>query len=192
MSDLGTAGALLVTAASMAPLWLQHASCVALLQHPPGPPPLPLPPRRWEAGQRLAKNLLLDLYKAAQNEANGADVAARCAAVGGVPAPLVGAYRSVLTANLDGAFTAMATGLPSPSELVADIPEADPMLLHEVRSYVSKVSSAGMGAGGTCEAGPPSVAQQLMPPPGHSLPCHLRVALAAMTLLACASASPTR
>jgi hypothetical protein len=94
-------------------------------------------PRRWEAGQRLAKKLVLDLYAAAAAAAQGAAAAAntaeRCAAAGGVPASLVAAYRAVLTASLDGAFTAMATGLPSPAELLDDLPGADPVLLHEVR-----------------------------------------------------------
>jgi hypothetical protein len=82
--------------------------------------------RRWEAGQRLAKKLLLDLYAAAKGAAAGANTHERCAAAGGVPASLVSAYRAVLSANLDGAFTAMATGLPSAAELLDDLPGADP------------------------------------------------------------------
>lgn len=92
---------------------------------------------RWEAGQRLAKALLLKLYSAASNTAGGGTREERLAAAGGVSDDLVSAYRSVLTdESLDGMFVAMAVTLPSGSELVDAIPCADPVLAHDVRTYV--------------------------------------------------------
>lgn len=60
-------------------------------------------------------------------------MAERVAAAGGVDAGLVAAYRSVLTASgLDGAFVSYAISLPAASELMDDIPLADPLVFHEV------------------------------------------------------------
>ncbi len=57
----------------------------------------------------------------------------RIASAGGVSAALVDAYRSVLTeSGADGAFVSAAISLPSTSELLDDITDADPLLLHEV------------------------------------------------------------
>lgn len=47
----------------------------------------------------------------------------------------VDAYRSVLTdKSADGAFVSAAISLPTASELVDDITDADPLLLHEVHA----------------------------------------------------------
>jgi hypothetical protein len=99
---------------------------------PPGPPPPPAhtpyphphlhththmprvykhltpPPRRcrWEAGQRLAKQLLLAMYAAAAaaGGGGGADVATAAAGVSGLDA-LITAFRNILAdASLDGSF----------------------------------------------------------------------------------------
>jgi len=57
----------------------------------------------------------------------------RIKGAGGVSASLVDAYRSVLTeGGADGAFVSAAISLPSTSELLDDISDADPLLLHEV------------------------------------------------------------
>jgi Domain of unknown function (DUF3458_C) ARM repeats len=54
---------------------------------------------------------------------------------GGVSPALVDAYRAVLTdPSADGAFVSAAVSLPSSSELVDDIADADPLLLYEVRA----------------------------------------------------------
>jgi Domain of unknown function (DUF3458_C) ARM repeats len=56
---------------------------------------------------------------------------------GGVSPALVDAYRAVLTdASADGAFVSAAVSLPSSSELVDDIADADPLLLYEVRALL--------------------------------------------------------
>lgn len=101
------------------------------------------PFNRWEAGQRLAKKLLLKLYAAAASNSNGT-VEERCLAAGGVQDNLVEAFRSVLTdKELDGAFMAMAVTLPSGTELLEDIPGgADPVLVHDVRLFVVKQLAA--------------------------------------------------
>ena len=92
---------------------------------------------RWEAGQRLLRGLMARLYSAAT--AAGADADAGYAAAGGVPAGLTAAFKSILTdASLDGAFAAAALALPAASELVAEIDDADPVLLHALRKKVVK------------------------------------------------------
>jgi aminopeptidase N len=81
--------------------------------------------------------LVLGLYEAAAAGAPSAPLEERCAAAGGVPADMVAAYKSVLTDDkLDGAFKAMALRLPSMSEIVDRIDEADPVLVWQVRQYV--------------------------------------------------------
>lgn len=98
---------------------------------------------RWDASQRLGKELLLSLYKAAVDGDKSTSVADRVAAAGGVSSRLVSAYRSVLTEQgADGAFVAAAISLPSGAELLDDIPGADPLLLHEVRKAILKDVSA--------------------------------------------------
>lgn len=101
------------------------------------------PFNRWDAGQRLAMKLILKLYSAASSSnadpADDAAVAAACGAAGGVSDALVAAFRAVLTdASLDVSFKAMAVTLPSVSEVVDGVPEADPVLASQVRSYVNK------------------------------------------------------
>ncbi|CAG9464309.1 unnamed protein product [Pedinophyceae sp. YPF-701] len=95
---------------------------------------------RWEAGQRLLKKLAMSLYGAAAEAGAAGDkakVRATLAAAGGVPESIVGAVKAVLTDKaLDGSFKAMAISIPSPSELVDAIPEADPTLIHDVRSFM--------------------------------------------------------
>jgi aminopeptidase N len=92
---------------------------------------------RWEAGQRLYMKLLLQLYEAAAAGAPSSPLAERCAAAGGVPKELVEAFSAVLTDDkLDGAFKAMALRLPTVTEVVDRIDEADPVLVWQVRHYV--------------------------------------------------------
>lgn len=98
------------------------------------------PFNRWEAGQVLAKKLLLLLYgAAAKTKDSNAPIADRLAAAGGVKPSLVDAFRAVLTDDtVDGQYKAFAISLPTDTELVASIPSADPTLLHQVRDYVVK------------------------------------------------------
>ncbi|KAG2500410.1 hypothetical protein HYH03_001981 [Edaphochlamys debaryana] len=101
---------------------------------------------RWEAGQRLSRKLLLQLYAAAA-AGGGAHspqaVAERCAAAGGVPDNLVEAFRAVLTdPDLDGSFKSMAVMLPTGSELLDAIQGGDPPLLHHVRTWVVRQLAA--------------------------------------------------
>ncbi|KAI8468066.1 MAG: hypothetical protein J3K34DRAFT_523265 [Monoraphidium minutum] len=104
---------------------------------------------RWNAGQRLAMKLMLHLYAAAASanadSAAPAAVAAAADAAGGVSAALVGAFRAVLTAgDIDGSYKAMAVTLPSVSEIVDMVPQADPVLAHQVRHYVNKRIAAAL------------------------------------------------
>eukprot|EP00878_Enallax_costatus_P011824 GHUV01012345.1.p1 GENE.GHUV01012345.1~~GHUV01012345.1.p1 ORF type:complete len:544 (+),score=203.91 GHUV01012345.1:419-2050(+) len=97
------------------------------------------PFNRWEAGQRLYMKLLIDLYTAAAAGPASTPLEERCAAGGGVPASLVAAFKAVLEDNrLDGSFKAMAIRLPSLTEIVDRIDEADPVLAWQVRDYVYK------------------------------------------------------
>jgi len=92
---------------------------------------------RWEAGQRLYMKLLLHLYEAAAAGAPSTPLDERCAAAGGVPQDLVDAFKAVLLdESLDGAFKAMALRLPTVTEVVDRIDEADPVLVWQVRHYV--------------------------------------------------------
>lgn len=94
---------------------------------------------RWEAGQVLAKNLMLTLYQAAAGAPKGGDVESCIRGAGGLSPALVAAFRSVLRDDrVDGAFKAFALGLPADTELLAAIPEADPCVLHEVREFVTR------------------------------------------------------
>jgi aminopeptidase N len=82
------------------------------------------------------------LYEAAKN--NGGDVAA--AATSGVNGHsdaalqnLINAYRSILLdKTIDGSMADMILSLPSQSELVQSIDEADPTRVHAVRSFVTQ------------------------------------------------------
>lgn len=64
------------------------------------------PFNRWEAGQRLARKILLQLYDKVQEGAvDAASVADRCVAAGGVPEEYVAAVKALLTDDaLDGSF----------------------------------------------------------------------------------------
>ena len=99
---------------------------------------------RWEAGQVLAKKLMLNLYQAAAASTGDANTPApsladRLTAAGGVKPSLVDAFRAVITDDaVDGQYKAFAMSLPADSELIAAIPQADPTLLHGVREYVVK------------------------------------------------------
>ncbi|GMH38910.1 hypothetical protein BSKO_06808 [Bryopsis sp. KO-2023] len=93
---------------------------------------------RWDAGQKLSKKTIIDLYNAAIASSEGT-VKDRCAAAGGVPQKLVDAFKSVfLDTSIDGAFSSLATGIPPQSELYQTIQNADPVVLHEVRIFIQK------------------------------------------------------
>jgi aminopeptidase N len=93
---------------------------------------------RYEAGQVLAKKLLLSLYQHAHASASsGQTLAEKLHAAGGVSSDLIGAFRTLLKdAKVDGAFKAFAISLPTDSELLVSLPEADPLLLYGVRTFV--------------------------------------------------------
>lgn len=102
---------------------------------------------RWDAAQRLARGLLLSLYNAAMAAGGSSDLQSTLTAAGGVSQRLIDAYRSILTTrDIDGSLATMTLALPSQSELVQSIPEADPVVVHGVRGYVRR-----------------TIAQQLMP-----------------------------
>ena len=72
--------------------------------------------------------------------ANGSsDVTPALVAAGGVSARLIEAYRSILTDTaVDGSTAAITLALPSVSEMVQNIHEADPTVVYAVRSFVRK------------------------------------------------------
>ena len=58
----------------------------------------------------------------------------KLAAAGGVPESVTSALGSLLTSkDLDGMFIAAGISLPAATELIGDIPNIDPLLLHNVR-----------------------------------------------------------
>ena len=83
---------------------------------------------RYEAGQVLARKIILALY---HGPADFASV--------GVPASLIEAFRAILLdGKIDGAFKAFALTLPSQAELVGLIPACNPLRLHHVVEFVNK------------------------------------------------------
>jgi len=104
------------------------------------------PYNRWEAGQRLCKIFLLDLYDAATNPNNGDtfDARTQCASAA---IELVGkaaaAFKSVLEdTSLDKSFVARTITMPSESELYDSRPQCDPTVFHAVRVYATKAIAA--------------------------------------------------
>lgn len=104
------------------------------------------PFNRWEAGQVLARKLLLGLYGAAADAGGaGGELRGRLAAAGGVRPSLVDAFRSLLVdPKVDGQYKAFAISLPSDSELLDAIPGADPTLMHAVREFVTAELAAAL------------------------------------------------
>lgn len=49
----------------------------------------------------------------------------------------------LVSLQVDGQFKAFAISLPSDSELHDALPAADPLLVHEVREFVTKVMNTG-------------------------------------------------
>eukprot|EP00760_Papus_ankaliazontas_P017970 PhM_4_TR17409/c0_g1_i1/m.69952/K01256/pepN; aminopeptidase N len=91
---------------------------------------------RYEAGQVLARRVLLDLYKVAADGAS--DAMTQRLAAAGVPDALVQAFRALLVDDkIDGLFKSYALTLPTASELLADIPQCDPLVLHAVLTFVN-------------------------------------------------------
>ncbi len=83
------------------------------------------PFNRWEAGQELAKRILLDLIESAGE---------------GMPptidTQLVDAFGRVLSdASLDGSIKALMLGLPSEERLAQALEEVDPDAVHRVRRF---------------------------------------------------------
>ncbi|GMH42507.1 hypothetical protein BSKO_10426 [Bryopsis sp. KO-2023] len=94
------------------------------------------PFNRWEAGQRLYKIVIKDLYKAATASSEGS-VRDRCLAAGGAPEKLISAFKAVLTdPHIDGQFAELAATMPSQSEMVDQINEVDPVVLHYVYEFL--------------------------------------------------------
>ena len=89
---------------------------------------------RWEASQRLAKTLLLDMLDArAKGEALG------------VEPRVIDAYQQVLeNKDLDYALRAEALTLPSETDLAEIVEKADPEAIHEVRKFLRKSIAQGL------------------------------------------------
>ena len=70
----------------------------------------------------------------------------RLAGAGGVPETLVSALGALLTSKeLDGMFVAAGVSLPAASELIGEIPNIDPLLLHNVRCVFLPGAKEGAG-----------------------------------------------
>lgn len=104
---------------------------------------------RWEAGHVLAKKLMLKLYEAVSSNVGGAangtengknsTLEDSLVAAGGVDPNLVSAFKSLLADDkLDGMYKSFAISLPSDTELLPSIPNADPVLLYNIRKYIIK------------------------------------------------------
>jgi len=95
------------------------------------------PFNRWEAGQTLARSLMLKLIAdKAKGEALVMDPA------------LIEAFRSVLVGafepEADKSFIARALALPGAGELIELVDEADPVAVYEVRSFVRRALAEGL------------------------------------------------
>ena len=89
---------------------------------------------RWEASQRLAKTLLLEML----------DARAKGQALGVEP-KVIDAYQQVLENDtLDYALRAEALTLPSETDLAENIEQADPEAIHEVREFLAKSIAQGL------------------------------------------------
>ena len=89
---------------------------------------------RWEASQRLAKTLLLEMLDAkSKGEALG------------IEPKVIDAYQQVLeNQNLDFALRAEALTLPSETDLAETIEQADPEAIHEAREFLAKSIAQGL------------------------------------------------
>ena len=96
----------------------------------------------------------------------------RLAAAGGVPDSLVKAVGAVLTSTeLDGAFVSAAVSLPAAAELIGDIPNIDPLLLHKVRcASFGRPTAAWMMMSGPLQ--PPCHGDLDCKPANMLGPCH--------------------
>ncbi len=89
---------------------------------------------RWEASQRLAKTLLLEMLTA---QKEGAAL--------GVEPRVIDAYQQVLDdTELDYALKAEALTLPSENNLAEMVEHADPQAIHEVRKFLQKNIAQGL------------------------------------------------
>ncbi len=89
---------------------------------------------RWEASQRLAKTLLLEMLQAREN----GDAM-------GVEPKVIDAYQQVLENDtLDHALRAEALTLPSETDLAEMVEQADPEAIHEVRTFLAKSIAQGL------------------------------------------------
>ncbi len=89
---------------------------------------------RWEASQRLAKSLLLEMLKA-QDKGEAL----------GVEPKVIDAYQQVLEDNkLDYALRAEALTLPSETDLAEMVEQADPQAIHGVRQLLRKSIAQGL------------------------------------------------
>lgn len=89
---------------------------------------------RWEASQRLARSLLLEMLEA---KSNGEAL--------GVEPRIIDAYQQVLENEaLDHALRAEALTLPSETDLAEMVEKADPEAIHEVREFLAKAIAQGL------------------------------------------------
>eukprot|EP00803_Ostreobium_quekettii_P004250 evm.model.scf_468.3 EVM.evm.TU.scf_468.3 scf_468:11464-18475(-) len=101
---------------------------------------------RWEAGQKLAKKLLLKFCSDGQDNGSGATLNERLDAAGGVPKSYLEALRIILCdQDLDMGFKALALTLPSEQEILTELScDIDPLLVHGVRQYAGKAVATAL------------------------------------------------
>ncbi len=89
---------------------------------------------RWEASQKLAKSLLLEMLE--QGKKGDAF---------GVETQVIDAYQQVLeNEDLDHALRAEALTLPSETDLATMVEDADPEAIHQVREFLAKNIAQGL------------------------------------------------
>lgn len=98
------------------------------------------PFNRWESGQRLLKKLILKLYASVSSASDSShSTEEKCAQAGGINDALSSAFKNIILDNsLDGTFKAYALSIPSAAELLDQIPNADPVVLYQVRMFILK------------------------------------------------------
>lgn len=95
------------------------------------------PFNKWEANQILCKKIIMENYEKAISM--GDEYLDKMDEFIEIPESLFESFRKVLLdEKLDGKFKSLALSLPSPSEFIVDIKEADPLVLTHINGFLTK------------------------------------------------------
>lgn len=95
------------------------------------------PFNKWDSGQKLCKRIIFDIYENAKQY--GENYLDYIDNITDIPPTLYESFRKVLNdKSLDCHFIALALMIPTPSQLIGDIKNADPLLLYHICNNVSK------------------------------------------------------